>query len=122
MPEGLSGLEAVEGEDVVLPAWYTFEGERAAAKVKPWEVLTLMWFLEQKGKDKKQVREERAQLRPAGVGVEGEVDQVGQWGGDGAGKQRGQEKLWEKPGPPQWFNFVCILEASQKNSLSPNFP
>lgn len=55
VPEGLSSLEAVEGEDVVLPAWYTFKGERAATKVKPWEVLTLMWFLEQKGKDKKQV-------------------------------------------------------------------
>lgn len=39
---------------MVLPAWYTFQGEAASAK--PWETLTLMWFLEQEGQDLKQVR------------------------------------------------------------------
>ena len=68
VPAGLSGLEAVEGEDVVLPAWYTFKGERSSAKAKPWEVLTLMWFLEQKGKDKKQVREESSSASTGGGG------------------------------------------------------
>ncbi|XP_054448806.1 endothelial cell-selective adhesion molecule [Pteronotus mesoamericanus] len=55
VPEGLSRLEAVEGEEVVLPAWYTFKGEKASAQGRPWEELTLMWFLGQEGKEQKQV-------------------------------------------------------------------
>lgn len=53
VPAGLSTLEAVEGTEVVLPAWYTFRGELSSAQ--PWEVLTVMWFLEQEGKELNQV-------------------------------------------------------------------
>ncbi|KAM8818087.1 endothelial cell-selective adhesion molecule-like [Rhynchonycteris naso] len=53
VPAGLTRLQAVEGGEVVLPAWYTFHGEVASAP--PQEMLTLMWFLEQEGKDLKQV-------------------------------------------------------------------
>ncbi|XP_070255716.1 endothelial cell-selective adhesion molecule isoform X2 [Myotis yumanensis] len=53
VPSGLDRVLAVEGDEVVLPAWYTFQGEAATAQ--PWETLTLMWFLEQEGQDLKQV-------------------------------------------------------------------
>nr|KAF6403320.1 endothelial cell adhesion molecule [Molossus molossus] len=53
-PAGLTRLRAVEGAEVVLPAWYTYRGETTLAQ-PPLEVLTLMWFLEQSGKDLKQV-------------------------------------------------------------------
>ncbi|KAK1328511.1 hypothetical protein QTO34_012084 [Cnephaeus nilssonii] len=53
VPAGLDRVLAVEGDEVVLPAWYTFQGEAAAAR--PWETLTLMWFLEQEGEDLQQV-------------------------------------------------------------------
>lgn len=57
VPSGLDRVLAVEGDEVVLPAWYTFPGEAASAQ--PWETLTLMWFLEQEGQDPKQVRFQR---------------------------------------------------------------
>lgn len=53
MPTGLNKLEAVEGEDVVLPAWYTMTREESSSH--PWEVPTLIWFLEQEGKELNQV-------------------------------------------------------------------
>lgn len=64
-PAGLTGLRAVEGAEVVLPAWYTYLGETTLAQ-PPLDVLTLMWFLEQSGKDLKQVREERISALPSG--------------------------------------------------------
>lgn len=66
MPAGLDRVLAVEGDEVVLPAWYTFQGEAAAAR--PWETLTLMWFLEQEGEDLQQVRRKAPQLSPVGGG------------------------------------------------------
>nr|XP_019565961.1 PREDICTED: endothelial cell-selective adhesion molecule-like [Rhinolophus sinicus] len=56
VPAGLARLQAVEGAEVVLPAWYTLRGE--ASSTQPWEVLTLQWFLKQEGKELNQVREE----------------------------------------------------------------
>ncbi|XP_020013413.1 endothelial cell-selective adhesion molecule isoform X1 [Castor canadensis] len=53
VPAGLTKLEAVEGAEVVLPAWYTMPGEVPSAQ--PWEVPIVLWFLEQEGKDLKQV-------------------------------------------------------------------
>nr|XP_045377614.1 endothelial cell-selective adhesion molecule isoform X3 [Camelus bactrianus] len=47
VPPGLTKLQAVEGAEVVLPVWYTLQGEVSSTKPKPWEVLTLMWFLEE---------------------------------------------------------------------------
>uniref|UniRef100_A0A8C3VIM3 Endothelial cell adhesion molecule n=1 Tax=Catagonus wagneri TaxID=51154 RepID=A0A8C3VIM3_9CETA len=44
VPAGLSKLQAIEGAEVVLPAWYTLQGEVSSTKPKPWEVLTVMWF------------------------------------------------------------------------------
>ena len=55
MPAGLTKLKAVEGAEVVLPAWYTLQGQVSSSR--PWELLTVMWFLEQEGKDLNQVRE-----------------------------------------------------------------
>lgn len=56
VPAGLTRLQAVEGAEVILPAWYTFRGELSSAQ--PWEMLTVMWFLEQEGKELNQVRKE----------------------------------------------------------------
>ncbi|KAM9220517.1 endothelial cell-selective adhesion molecule [Dugong dugon] len=53
VPAGLSRLQAVEGAAVVLPAWYTLKGELSSAQ--QWEVPLVIWFLEQKGKQLKQV-------------------------------------------------------------------
>nr|XP_036856691.1 endothelial cell-selective adhesion molecule isoform X1 [Manis javanica] len=53
VPAGLHRLQAVEGAEVMLPAWYTLRGEVSSAQ--PREVPTVMWFLEQKGKDLNQV-------------------------------------------------------------------
>uniref|UniRef100_A0A8C5LL91 Endothelial cell-specific adhesion molecule n=1 Tax=Jaculus jaculus TaxID=51337 RepID=A0A8C5LL91_JACJA len=53
VPPGLTELQAIEGEDVVLPAWYTMRGESPSAQ--PWEVPLLIWFFQQKGKDLDQV-------------------------------------------------------------------
>ncbi|XP_014420851.2 endothelial cell-selective adhesion molecule isoform X1 [Camelus ferus] len=47
VPPGLTKLQAIEGAEVVLPMWYTLQGEVSSTKPKPWEVLTLMWFLEE---------------------------------------------------------------------------
>lgn len=55
MPSGLTRLKAVEGSEVVLPAWYTVQGQVSSSQ--RWELLTVMWFLEQEGKDLNQVRE-----------------------------------------------------------------
>ncbi|XP_029812869.1 endothelial cell-selective adhesion molecule [Suricata suricatta] len=55
VPPGLTQLKAVEGAEVVLPVWYTLQGQASLARPQPWELLTVMWFLEQKGKDLNQV-------------------------------------------------------------------
>ncbi|XP_047608195.1 endothelial cell-selective adhesion molecule [Phacochoerus africanus] len=47
VPAGLTKLQAVEGAEVVLPAWYTLQGEVSSTKPKPWEVLTVMWFIKE---------------------------------------------------------------------------
>lgn len=54
VPTGLNKLEAVEGQEVVLPAWYTMTPEQSSSQ--PWEEPLLMWFLEQEGKELNQVR------------------------------------------------------------------
>ncbi|KAM8955523.1 endothelial cell-selective adhesion molecule isoform 2-T2 [Lycaon pictus] len=46
VPAGLAKLKAVEGADVVLPVWYTLRGQ-SPAQPGQWELLTVMWFLEQ---------------------------------------------------------------------------
>ncbi|XP_068833066.1 endothelial cell-selective adhesion molecule isoform X1 [Capricornis sumatraensis] len=52
----LTKLQAVEGAEVVLPAWYSLHGELTPTKPKPWEVPTVMWFfLEGKDKNMSQV-------------------------------------------------------------------
>lgn len=56
VPRGLTRLQVVEGAEVVLPAWYSFRGEVSSGQ--PPEMLTVMWFLEQEGKELNQVREE----------------------------------------------------------------
>uniref|UniRef100_A0A5F9C0V9 V-set and immunoglobulin domain-containing protein 2 n=1 Tax=Oryctolagus cuniculus TaxID=9986 RepID=A0A5F9C0V9_RABIT len=53
VPAGLVRVLATEGGEVVLPAWYTLQGEVASAQ--PWETPLVIWFLEQKGEDLKQV-------------------------------------------------------------------
>ncbi|XP_062950668.1 endothelial cell-selective adhesion molecule [Cynocephalus volans] len=53
VPAGLARLQAVEGEEVVLPVWYTLSGEVSSSQ--PWELPIVMWFLEQEGKDLNQV-------------------------------------------------------------------
>ncbi|CAK7317296.1 Endothelial cell-selective adhesion molecule [Vulpes lagopus] len=53
VPAGLAKLKAVEGAEVVLPVWYTLRGQ-SPAQPGPWELLTVMWFLEQ-GQDLNQV-------------------------------------------------------------------
>lgn len=78
MPAGLTRLQAVEGAEVVLPVWYTLGREMSSAQ--PWELLTVMWFLEQKGKELNQVRK-------------GSVSAQGGW--------RGQPALrWKRGGQP----------------------
>ncbi|MBZ3878732.1 Endothelial cell-selective adhesion molecule [Sciurus carolinensis] len=52
VPPGLTKLQVAEGTEVVLPAWYTLQGE---VSVQPWEEPVVMWFLEQEGKDLNQV-------------------------------------------------------------------
>ncbi|XP_034865097.1 endothelial cell-selective adhesion molecule isoform X2 [Mirounga angustirostris] len=49
VPAGLTRLKAVEGAEVVLPAWYTLQGQVSSSQ--PWDLLAVMWFLEQEGKD-----------------------------------------------------------------------
>ncbi|XP_027436020.1 endothelial cell-selective adhesion molecule isoform X2 [Callorhinus ursinus] len=53
VPAGLTRLKAVEGAEVVLPAWYTLQGQVSSSQ--PWDLLAVMWFLEQEGKDLNQV-------------------------------------------------------------------
>ncbi|XP_049712604.1 endothelial cell-selective adhesion molecule [Elephas maximus indicus] len=53
VPAGLSRMLAVEGEAVVLPAWYALKGEASSAQ--PWEAPLVLWFLERKGKHPQQV-------------------------------------------------------------------
>lgn len=58
MSASLTKLRAVEGAEVVLPAWYSLQGELSPTKPEPWEVPTVMWFfLEGKDKNMSQVRE-----------------------------------------------------------------
>lgn len=56
MPTGLNKLEAVEGQEVVLPAWYTMTPTPEQSSSQPWEEPLLIWFLEQDGKELNQVR------------------------------------------------------------------
>ncbi|XP_055271935.1 endothelial cell-selective adhesion molecule isoform X1 [Moschus berezovskii] len=52
----LTKLRAVEGAEVVLPAWYSLHGEPSPTKPKSWEAPTVMWFfLEGKDKNMSQV-------------------------------------------------------------------
>ncbi|KAG8522315.1 Endothelial cell-selective adhesion molecule, partial [Galemys pyrenaicus] len=53
VPVGLTKLQVVEGADVVLPTWYTLQVREASSQ--PWEMLSAIWFLQQKGKDQEQV-------------------------------------------------------------------
>ncbi|XP_012584819.1 PREDICTED: endothelial cell-selective adhesion molecule isoform X2 [Condylura cristata] len=53
VPPGLTKLQVVEGADVVLPTWYTLQLEEPSSQ--PWEVLSAIWYLQQKGKDQEQV-------------------------------------------------------------------
>nr|XP_060463749.1 endothelial cell-selective adhesion molecule-like [Panthera onca] len=53
VPAGLTKLKAVEGAEVVLPVWYTLQGQVSSGQT--WELLAVMWFLEQEGKDLNQV-------------------------------------------------------------------
>ncbi|XP_039106084.1 endothelial cell-selective adhesion molecule [Hyaena hyaena] len=55
VPPGLTVLKAVEGAEVVLPMWYTLQGKAPWVQPQSWELLTVMWFLEQEGKDMNQV-------------------------------------------------------------------
>ncbi|XP_004714235.2 endothelial cell-selective adhesion molecule [Echinops telfairi] len=48
VPAGLSRLQAAEGSEVVLPVWYTLNGELPSSQ--PWEVPVVRWYLYQKGK------------------------------------------------------------------------
>lgn len=102
-------LQAVEGGEVVLPAWYTLHAEVSSAQ--PGEVPFVMWFFKDKEKED-QVREERlsasGKLRPAGV-VSKELVGVG-----------GVEREWgpgkEFQGRAEVFTgsvFVLIWETSQ---------
>ncbi|XP_027691049.1 endothelial cell-selective adhesion molecule isoform X1 [Vombatus ursinus] len=50
---GSPRVEAVEGADVVLPAWYTLNTRMSSPK--PEASLYVLWFLEQSGKDMVQV-------------------------------------------------------------------
>lgn len=54
VPTGLNKLEAIEGQEVVLPAWYTMTREESSSQ--PWEEPIVIWFLEQEGKELAQVR------------------------------------------------------------------
>ncbi|KAL1782203.1 endothelial cell-selective adhesion molecule [Sigmodon hispidus] len=53
VPTGLTKLEAVEGAEVVLPVWYTMTPEDSSSHSE--ELPTLIWFLEQEGKEVNQV-------------------------------------------------------------------
>ncbi|XP_074160029.1 endothelial cell-selective adhesion molecule [Sminthopsis crassicaudata] len=50
---GSPKVEAVEGSEVVLPAWYTLN--RMTPSLKPEASLFVLWFLEQSGKEMVQV-------------------------------------------------------------------
>ncbi|XP_044524293.1 endothelial cell-selective adhesion molecule isoform X2 [Gracilinanus agilis] len=51
--EGSLRVEAVEGAEVVLPAWYTLTGMKPSLKPEPPPYV--LWFLEQSGKEMEQV-------------------------------------------------------------------
>ncbi|XP_037361424.1 endothelial cell-selective adhesion molecule isoform X2 [Talpa occidentalis] len=53
VPFGLTKLQVVEGGDVVLPTWYTLHVEETSSQ--SGEVLSAIWYLQQKGKDQEQV-------------------------------------------------------------------
>ena len=119
MPAGLTKLKAVEGAEVVLPVWYTLQGQVSSGQT--WELLAVMWFLEQEGKDLNQVREQsisaRGWLHPVTEGRE-ELRRTGgvarEWG---TGKEF-QENTRSLMGSV----FVLSLEAAPKNFLVPSFP
>ncbi|XP_012607969.1 endothelial cell-selective adhesion molecule [Microcebus murinus] len=52
VPAGLARLQAVEGAEVVLPVWYTLQGEESS--VQRWKVF-LIWLFKQEGKEQIQV-------------------------------------------------------------------
>ncbi|XP_040833096.1 endothelial cell-selective adhesion molecule [Ochotona curzoniae] len=53
VPASFTKVQAVEGESVVLPAWYTLQG--GMSSTQPGEEPIVMWFLEKRGEDLKQV-------------------------------------------------------------------
>lgn len=118
VPTGLTKLQVAEGTEVVLPAWYTIQGE--AFSVQPWEVPVVMWFLEQEGKDLNQVRGKASKLYPT-------VDVGKIWGrGRSGGGMEAEEGVLGKSMCPQFQWFVClfvfILNMPPKTSISLNFP
>ena len=102
MPAGLTKLKAVEGAEVVLPVWYTLQGQVSSGQT--WELLAVMWFLEQEGKDLNQVREQsisaRGWLHPVTEGRE-ELRRTGGWPGNG-----GQGRSFRKIHGPSWAQFL----------------
>ncbi|VCX40252.1 unnamed protein product, partial [Gulo gulo] len=94
VPSGLTRLKAVEGSEVVLPAWYTVQGQVSSSQ--RWELLTVMWFLEQEGKDLNQVREGSISARGYELwlswGRSGQSGRVGQGWGTGK-KYSGKSKV-----------------------------
>ncbi|XP_051012151.1 endothelial cell-selective adhesion molecule [Acomys russatus] len=54
VPTGLYKLEAVEGKEVVLPAWYTVTRQQESSS-HTREVSVLSWFFQQEGKELTQV-------------------------------------------------------------------
>lgn len=104
MPAGLHRLQAVEGAEVMLPAWYTLRGEVSSAQ--PREVPTVMWFLEQKGKDLNQVREEEI-FSARGWLLGSQWEGWSATGGPGG-------RFREKQGPPHLLKFCFDLGGFPK--------
>lgn len=119
MPAGLAKLKAVEGADVVLPVWYTLRGQ-SPAQPGPWELLTVMWFLEQ-GQDLNQVRQESISARGWGQPVTRPRDELAGMGGvvwaEGTGKELGRRsEVLLTSGV-----FGLTSEGARNDVLFPNF-
>lgn len=78
----------------MLPAWYTLQGQVSSSQ--PWDLLAVMWFLEQEGKDLNQVREgrisTRGELHPVAERGE-ELVRVGGLAREGGTGKEFQEKV-----------------------------
>ncbi|XP_045139619.1 endothelial cell-selective adhesion molecule-like [Echinops telfairi] len=101
MPAGLSTLQAVEGSEVVLPVWYTLNGELPSSQ--PWEVPVVIWFLDQKGKQADHVSGKTAAHRGCGGKA-----------GNRAGRKDGEGRLSGKSKCPQSFPFYSDLAGFLK--------